>query len=151
MSTHLLKQIRMVALVISSILLYGCGGDCKEYDKEFYNIMEKAVNGDTQAAIEAYDYCWSELKVDDPAFRYRILGMCGATVFFWVDNAIMSGDPKQIKVAFEAWLDTNNFAPRRRYYIMLAQNRVQDICSRAGAPAGCADQDAREWLLGLYK
>lgn len=138
---------------MASLLCFALAGcdDTNGYDKEFYELMDKAIIGDTDAANDAHYYCWSELKLDSPRLPYEVLGMCGGIAFLWIDNALMSGDPTQIKLALDTWMNKKSFAPRRKYYIGLALSRVKGVCSDNRPPISCNDPNIKKWLVDLER
>jgi hypothetical protein len=134
-------------------LLCSCACPQSEYDSKMLNLMRSASNGDSSAALDAYDYCTSELKLYPGDHRISdFAGACGGMLALSIENALMDGDPAQIKRVLDyADLDNGDSKNREQFYIEVAKQKIAERCSQTNRPVGCNDEKIMGYFFEIKK
>jgi len=142
-------SVLKVGLGIGLLSLGSCNAmpTSSGYDQHFYDLVNKANSGDLKAAKDAYDYCTAYLKLDDSGLPSIYLGQCGGTVALWLDVAMQTGDPKEIKEVLSGFeVSHPDFKQRLPYYKKIAKMTVTERCDQASRSEGCADKELMAWF-----
>lgn len=144
-----MKSRHFIALFFGSIVLSlsSCARLENGYDQHLFDLVEKANNGNVKAAHDAYDYCTAILKLDDGNLPSIYLGQCGGTIALWIDAAMQTGDPAEIKRALYGFeVSHQDFRKRLPYYKKIARVMIKERCAQVSAPSSCADKDLMNWF-----
>lgn len=129
-------------LVIFLLFLNSCQNQKNEYDSKMLELMASASNGDSAAALDAYDYCTSELKLYPGDLDISdFAGACGGMLALAIENALANGDPTEIKRILEyVQLGNGDSKKRMKFYLAVAKMTIAKRCAGNDRPEGCNNE-----------
>jgi hypothetical protein len=108
-------------------------------------LVLRASTGDADAANEAYYQCTVEYNEisGDPYRPTEYTSRCGALLSLWIDDTLMSGDPKKIDDLFVSLSHMDgrgsDVSRRMTFYRDIAVAQIAKRCAAPSSPPSCKD------------